>query len=275
MRPHRRASAWLAMLTAIGLVAGLPSHAWAQVRTLDQILSAKKLVVGVNPTLPPLASMDDKNQIVGYDVDIAQKLGDMLGVPVELVTVGSPDRVPFVATGKVDIVMGALTRNPARAKVIDFTVPIQTEALSVLTLDSKPFKAWQDLNKPDVTLVQVRGTTAIDFIKANVPQAKLLLLDNYPDAVRALAQGRADAMIDVVDYLGNFTKTYPVGWKILKQPLDGVDYDSIGVAKGNDTLRNWLNVALFSLSENGFMAATYKKWFGIDMVVPIVANPYF
>jgi polar amino acid transport system substrate-binding protein len=275
MRPHRRASAWLAMLTAIGLVAGLPGHAWAQVRTLDQILSAKKLVVGVNPTLPPLASMDDKNQIVGYDVDIAQKLGDMLGVPVELVTVGSPDRVPFVATGKVDIVMGALTRNPARAKVIDFTVPIQTEALSVLTLDSKPFKTWQDLNKPDVTLVQVRGTTAIDFIKANVPQAKLLLLDNYPDAVRALAQGRADAMIDVVDYLGNFTKTYPVGWKILKQPLDGVDYDSIGVAKGNDTLRNWLNVALFSLSENGFMAATYKKWFGIDMVVPIVANPYF
>jgi polar amino acid transport system substrate-binding protein len=275
MRSHRRASAWLALLTAIGLIAGLPSHAWAQVRTLDQILSAKKLVVGVNPTLPPLASMDDKNQIVGYDVDIAQKLGDMLGVPVELVTVGSPDRVPFVATGKVDIVMGALTRNPARAKVIDFTVPIQTEALSVLTLDSKPFKTWQDLNKPDVTLVQVRGTTAIDFIKANVPQAKLLLLDNYPDAVRALAQGRADAMIDVVDYLGNFTKTYPVGWKILKQPLDGVDYDSIGVAKGNDTLRNWLNVALFSLSENGFMAATYKKWFGIDMVVPIVANPYF
>ena len=55
--------------------------------------------------------MNDKNEIVGYDVDIAQKLGAMLGVPVELVTVGSPDRVPFVATGKVDIVMGALTRN--------------------------------------------------------------------------------------------------------------------------------------------------------------------
>ncbi len=275
MTSTKRAPAWLAVLTCLGLLAALPGHARAQVHTLDQVLSAKKLVVGVNPTLPPLASMDDKNQIVGYDVDIANKLGAMLGVDVQLVTVGSPDRVPFVATGKVDIVMGALTRTPDRAKVVDFTVPIQTEALSVLTLASKPFASWQDLNKPDVTLVQVRGTTPIDFIKQNVPQAKLLLLDNYPDAVRALAQGRGDAMIDVVDYLGNFTKNYPVQWKILKQPIQGVDYDCIGVAKGNDTLRRWLNVALFSLSELGFMAATYKKWFGIDMVVPVVANPYF
>lgn len=275
MRPRMKLAAWIAAIVCVGLLAGAPRPALAQVHTLDQILSAKKLVVGVNPTLPPLASMNDKNEIVGYDVDIAQKLGAMLGVPVELVTVGSPDRVPFVATGKVDIVMGALTRTPDRAKVIDFTVPIQTEALSVLTIEAKPFTTWQDLNKDSVTLVQVRGTTPLDFIKASVPQAKLLLLDNYPDAVRALAQGRADAMIDVVDYLGNFTKNYPVQWKILKQPIGGVDYDSIGVAKGNDTLRNWLNIALFSLSENGFMAATYKKWFGIDMVVPIVANPYF
>jgi polar amino acid transport system substrate-binding protein len=256
---------WLAVLICAGLLA--PRIARAQVHTLDQILSAKKLIVGVNPTLPPLASMNDKNEIVGYDVDIAQKLGAMLSVPDE--------RVPFVATGKVDIVMGALTRTPDRAKVIDFTVPIQTEALSVLTTEAKPFSSWQDLNKDNVTLVQVRGTTPLDFIKASVSQAKLLLLDNYPDAVRALAQGRADAMIDVVDYLGNFTTNYPVQWKILKQPIGSVDYDSIGVAKGNDTLRNWLNIALFSLSENGFLAATYKKWFGIDMVVPIVANPYF
>ncbi len=252
-----------------------PMSGWAQVHTLEQVLSAKKLLVGVNPTLPPLASLDDKNEIAGYDVDIAQKLGQMLGVPVELVQVGSPDRVPFVATGKVDIVMGALTRTPDRAKVIDFTVPIQTEALSVLTLDSKGFTTWQDLNKPGVTLVQVRGTTPIDFIKANVAQAKLLLLDNYPDAVRALAQGRGDAMIDVVDYLGNFTKSYSVAWKILQQPIGSVDYDCIGIARGNDSLRNWINIALYSLSESGFMDATYKKWFGIDAVVPIKPNPYF
>ena len=269
-------SSWLrsAVFAGVAFVLALPAA--AQVRTLDQILSAKKLVVGVNPTLPPLASYDDKNEIVGYDVDIAQRLGKMLGVPVELVKVGSPDRVPFVATGKVDIVMGALTRTPDRAKVIDFTVPIQTEALSVLTTEAKPYKSWKDLAGADIHLVQVRGTTPVDFIKTNLPQAQVLLLDNYPDAVRALAQGRGDAMIDVVDYLGNFMKSYQVAWKVLKEPIGGdVDYDCIGVAKGNVTVKDWMNVALYSLGASGFLDETYKKWFGIEMTVAVKPNPYF
>jgi polar amino acid transport system substrate-binding protein len=271
-----RFSNWLrgTAFAVIAMMLALPAQ--AQVHTLDQILSAKKLVVGVNPTLPPLASFDDKNQIVGYDVDIATRLAKMLGVDLEVVKVGSPDRVPFVATGKVDIVMGALTRTPDRAKVIDFTVPIQTEALSVLTTEAKPYKSWKDLAGADVHLVQVRGTTPIDFIKANLPQAQVLLLDNYPDAVRALAQGRADAMIDVVDYLGNFMKTYPVSWKVLKEPIGGdVDYDCIGIAKGNATVKDWLNVALYSLGSSGFLDDTYKKWFGIAPVVPVKPDPYF
>ena len=267
---------WLGRTAAlcIGLLLALPAN--AQVHTLDQILSAKKLTGGVNPTLPPLASYDDKNQLAGYDVDIANRLGKMLGVEVQLVTVGSPDRVPFVSTGKVDIVMGALTRTPDRAKVIDFTVPIQTEALSVLTTEGKPYSSWKDLASANVHLVQVRGTTPIDFIKANLPQAQLLLLDNYPDAVRALAQGRGDAMIDVVDYLGNFMKNYQVAWKVLKEPIGGdVDYDCIGVAKGNASVKDWMNVALYSLGASGFLGDTYKKWFGIDPVVAVKPDPYF
>ena len=48
----------------------------------------------------------------------------------------------------------------------------------------------------------MRGTTPVDFIKEKLPKAKLTLLDNYPDVVRALAQGRGDAVIDVIDYMG-------------------------------------------------------------------------
>ena len=265
---------WRSVAIAAAVIAlALPSL--GQARTLDEILSSKKLVVGVNPTLPPLAEFNDKNEIVGFDVDVAKKLADMLGVQLEVVKVGSPDRVPFVASGKVDIVMGALTRTPERAKVVDFTVPIQTEALSVLTLSSKPYKTWKDLNHKEVKLVQVRGTTPIDFITKNLPQAQVLLLDNYPDVVRALAQGRGDAMIDVIDYMGKYMKTYSVSWKVLKEPIGGVDYDCIGVAKGNDSLRHWLNVALFSLEDGGFMGDTYKTWFGIDMVFPVKPQPYF
>jgi len=267
------AVAFASFLLAVPCVLAAPRIAHA--RTLDKIITDKTLVVGVNPTLPPLGEYDSQNKVVGFDVDVAKRIAKMLGVKLKLVNVTSSDRIPFVVSGKVDIVMGAITRTPARAKVIDFTVPIMTESLSVLTFADKSFKSWRDLNTSKVTLVEVRGTTPVTFIKDHLPKAKVLLLDNYPDAIRALAQGRGDAMIDVVEYLTTYMKNYHVKWKVLPQPLGGVDYDAIGLAQGNDTLRRWLNVALFALQSEGTIDRIYKHWFGIGMVPPIVPQPYF
>ncbi len=245
-----------------------------EARSLDEVLSSKKLVVGVNPTLPPLGNYNDKNEIVGFDVDLSKKLADMLGVELEVVKVGSPDRIPFVASGKIDYVMGAMTRNPKRAMIIDFTVPAHTEVFGVLTTEGKPYGHWKDLNESGVKLVQVRGTTPLKFIKENLPKAEVLLLDNYPDVIRALAQGRGDAMLDVVDFVGEHMNKHDVKWKVVDTPVN-VYYCGLGVAKGNDSLRNWLNVALFELHRGGFIAETWKKWFGIDMIFDVKPSPYF
>ena len=77
-------------------------------RSLDEILKSGVLKMGVNPGLPPLAKYDDKNNLVGFDPDIGAKLAEMLGVELELVKVGSPDRIPFVSTGKIDISLSLL-----------------------------------------------------------------------------------------------------------------------------------------------------------------------
>src|SRR5512137_954331 len=119
---------WIAGIAAAAAFAGLAlSGNAAQARTLDEIIKSGTIRVGVNPTLPPLGKFNEKNEIVGFDVDIATEIAKMLGVKLEVVQVGSPDRIPFVASGKIDFVMGAMTRNPERAKVIDFTVPVHTE----------------------------------------------------------------------------------------------------------------------------------------------------
>lgn len=246
----------------------------AAARSLDEILSSKTVRVGVNPTLPPLALFDDKNELAGFDVDIARRLAEMLGVELELVQVGSPDRIPFVASGRIDFVMGAMTRTSERAKVIDFTVPVHTEVFGVLTTEDKPFTDWRELNDAGVTLVQVRGTTPITFIENNLPNAQVLLLDNYPDVVRALAQGRGDAMLDVIDFVGELMNGHDVAWKVVETPVD-VYYCALGVAKGNYTLREWLNVALYDLHRRGFIDETWEKWFGIPMIFPVQATPYF
>ena len=242
---------------SIALMSGLAG--WtspASARTLAEIVASKKLVVGVNPTLPPLGIFNDKNEIDGFDVEIARKLGELLGVKTEIVQVGSPDRIPFVSSGKIDAVLGAMTITAERQKVIDFTV--------VLTTKAKPYKELMELNDPAVRLVQVRGSTPVKLAQERLPKAQLLLLDNYPDAVRAIAQGRADAMIDVMDFMTEHTAKHKVDWRIVDAPID-IYFCAVGVQKGNDALREKLNDAIKELHRNGYVDDRWKKWFGGPM----------
>lgn len=242
---------------------GLPASASA--RTLDEIVASKKIVIGVNPTLPPLGIFNDKNEIDGFDVDVARKLGELLGVKTEVVQVGSPDRIPFVSSGKIDAVLGAMTITAERQKVIDFTVPLHTEVLGVLTTKAKPYKNWMELDDPAVRLVEVRGSTPVKLAQEKLPKAQLLLLDNYPDAVRAIAQGRADAMIDVMDFMTEHTARHKVDWRIVDAPID-VYFCAVGVQKGNDALREKLSGAIKELHRNGYVDERWKKWFGGPML---------
>jgi polar amino acid transport system substrate-binding protein len=162
-------------------------------------------------------------------------------------------------------VLGAMTITPERQKVIDFTVPLHTEVLGVLTTKSKPYKDWMELNDPSVKLVEVRGATPVKLVQEKLPKAQLLLLDNYPDAVRAIAQGRADAMIDVMDFMTEHTSRHKIDWRIVDAPIE-VYFCAIGVQKGNDALREKLNGAIKELHRNGYVDERWKKWFGGPML---------
>ena len=263
-RNASRRSVLLAASAAFGsTLLGLPAGASA--RTLEEIVASKKIVFGVNPTLPPLGIFNDKNEIDGFDVEVAGKIGELLGVKTEIVQVGSPDRIPFVSSGKIDAVLGAMTITPERQKVIDFTVPVHTEVLGVLTTKAKPYKDWMELNDPAVKLVEVRGATPVKLVQEKLPKAQLLLLDNYPDAVRAIAQGRADAMIDVMDFMTEHTRKHKIDWRIVDAPIE-VYFCAIGVQKGNDALRERLNGAIKQLHANGYIDERWKKWFGGPML---------
>jgi polar amino acid transport system substrate-binding protein len=245
-------------------------------RTLNEILSAGEIRVGVNPNYPPATQYNDKNELVGFEVDVANKLAEMLGVKIAFVTVDPNSRIPFVTSNKIDFVMGGMTRTPDRAKLIDFTVPINTEAFAVLTTEGQPFNSVTEMNNDKVTFVEVRGTTPVPYIQQNLANAKLLLLDDWPDAFRALADGRATAIIADQAFFGDWLKKFgDVKWKILKGVFGPVYYDCLGVAQGNDSLRRWLNVALFNLQSQGFVDESWKRWYNLEMVVPVNPQPYF
>lgn len=259
------------ILLAVALLAAGPAHA----NTLDEILKEGTIRVGVNPNFPRMSAFGMTNQLEGFDVEIGRRLADALGVEAEFVTTETAQRVPFLVSNRIDIALGALTRTPERAKLISFTVPLHTESMGVITTDKVDADSWEDLNDEDITLVNMRGNLSVQILKEKLPKPKVLLVDGNADTIRAIAQGRADALVENVDFFLDFTSNYSrVQWRVLEDPIF-VAYCSIGLAKGNDQLREYLNILLYDMHSSGEINELWTKWYGNPMAVPVEPDPFF
>ena len=262
-------------LTTLFTLLAMTLAAPAGARSLDEILKDGTLRVGVNPNFPPMSSYGMTNQLEGFDVDIGRRIADALGVDVQFVTTETAQRVPFLVSNRIDIALGAMTRTPARAQLIAFTVPLHSESMGVITTDKVSADSWQDLDREDITLVNMRGNLSVQLLKEKLPKPKVLLVDGNADTIRAIAQGRADALVENVDFFLNFTKNYRnVNWRVLDDTIF-VSYCGIGVGKDYERLVDYLNVLLFDLHSNGEIAALWEKWYGAPMAVPIEPQPWF
>lgn len=265
---------WLARgLAVIGMVAALAPA--VEARTLDQILSEGKIRIGINPNFPNMSVRNASGEWEGFDIEIGKAIAKALGVEPEWVPTETPQRVPFLVSDRIDISLGALTRNAEPAKLIDYTVPLHTEVLAVLATDNIKGDSWEDFNRDGVTLANMRGNWTVGWIQENMPKAKLELVDTLADTVRLVAQGRADAIVENIDFFMAFTKNYPdVNWRVVPNPIF-VAYCAIGIQQGNHNLREVLNIILYDLHSSGMVNATWEKFYGAPMLRKIEPDPYF
>lgn len=109
----------LLAIAAISATIGFGPVAFAD--ALSDITSRGTIRVAVPQDFPPFGSVGTDMAPQGYDIDVANLIGEKLGVKVELVPVTSANRVPYLQTNKVDLVISSLGKNPDREKVIDFS----------------------------------------------------------------------------------------------------------------------------------------------------------
>ena len=115
----------------------------------------------------------------------------------------------------------------------------------------------------------------VNWIKENMPKAKLELVDTIADTVRLVGQGRADAIVENIDFFMAHTKNYPdTKWRIIEKPIF-VAYCAIGVGKGNHSLTQVLNIALYDAHSSNYVNERWEQWYGAPMLVKVVPNPYF
>ena len=247
----------------------------AHAKSLDDILSDGKIRIGINPNFPNMSTRNDAGDWEGFDIDIGNAIADQLGVDVEWVPTETPQRVPFLASDRIDISLGALTRNSERAKLVDYTFPLHTEVMAVLTTDKVEGSKWKDFDREGITLANMRGNWTVAWTEENMPNVELELVDTSADTVRLVAQGRADAIVENIDFFIAFTENYPdINWRVVDEKIF-VAYCAIGVGQGNHNLVEVLNIILDSLHRSGTVNATWEKHYGAPMLSPVVANPYF
>ncbi|MHA7882871.1 transporter substrate-binding domain-containing protein [Nitratireductor rhodophyticola] len=231
---------------------------------LDDIIERGKVRIGVSLGGEPIGFRDDKNNPVGYDVDVATLLAEKIGVPVEFTDVSGDARVSMLVSGQLDIVVANTSATLPRAKAVSFSIPYNRAGLRVIAQTDAGIKTLADLDGKRV--VVGRGTTGEAFLKREVPGAELVYTDTFsPDGVLLLRQKRVDAGIEdssMLDYLAAKEEGL-----VTVPGLYSNDPIGIAVAKGDPDFVRWLDMFVSDYIQSGAYEANYKKWWGED------ANP--
>ena len=246
----------IALAIALILTLSLASAALAdaQARTLDEIKDSGTLTIGVFSDKKPFGYVDENGDYQGYDVFFARRLAKDLDVALELVSVDAPNRVEYLTSAKVDVILANFTVTPERAEVVDFALPYMKVALGVVSPDAALITSIEDLRGK--TLIVSKGTTAETWFTANEPEVNLLKFDTYTETFNALLDGRGDALsTDNTEVLAWAIEN--PGFTVGIESLGSLDTIAPAVQKGNDTVLAYINGEIEALAAEQFFHADY------------------
>lgn len=197
----------------------------------------------------------------GFEIDIAKALTkQILGKKgqTKFVTVTSQSRIPILKNGNVDAIIATMTITPERKKILEFSNSYFDAGQSLLVKNNSPIKRVQDLNHR--TIIGVVGSNSVETVKKFAPDAKILQLPDYAQALVALKSGQGDALTTDNSILGGMAVENP-GYKVQGKPFTDEPY-GIGLNKHQDKMRKSLNKALKEIQANGTYNKLVIKWFG-------------
>lgn len=226
-------------------------------RTVDEIKESGTLRIGVFSDKNPFGYIDSDGEYKGYDICLAKRLAEDMGVEAELISVEAANRSEYLITGKADIILANFTVTEERAEKVDFALPYMKVSLGVVSPDSAVIASENELENK--RLIVVKGTTAEQYFTENpINGLELVRFDEYNEAYSALADGRGDALsTDNTEVLAWATQNE--GFTVGIETLGGIDVIAPAVTKGNETLLQWINDEIISLADESFFHKAYDE----------------
>jgi polar amino acid transport system substrate-binding protein len=246
-----------------GVIAACAGLAPAQAATPDEIKARGKLTVGVMTDYPPFGGVNAEQQPEGYDADVAKLLADALGVQLELVPVTGPNRIPYLLTNKVDVLIATLGITAARAKQVLYSNPYSTLTISVLAPKDLAIKTPQDLKT--VTISVSRASTEQAALEAVAPQGTpIKIFDDDATSIQALISGQTQALGASTVVLAHLAKSFP---QLNIEPKILLNEQANGMAfrKADSELRDFANTFIDKIVQSGELSKINEKWFGFPL----------
>ncbi len=228
---------------------------------------AAAIVVGLDDNFPPMGFRDEKNALVGFDIDLATEAGKRLGAEVTFKPIDWNAKEAELNGKRVDVLWNGLTITEERKANILFTTPYLENRQIIVVLDNSAIKNKAEL-AGKVLGVQ-DGSSAVEAVQKDEATAKSLKeLKKFPDNVTALmdlSAGRLDALV-VDEVVGRYYTAKKSGeYRVLEENFGTEDY-GVGTRKDDAELMGKLQKALDDMKKDGSAAAISTKWFGKDII---------
>lgn len=233
----------------------------AESYTLEGIKNKGVLVLGTSADYPPFefhTMINGKDEIVGFDIEVAKYIAEQLGVELEIKDMSFDKLLGALSTGMVDVVLAGMNPDPKREKEVNFTDIYYEANHAVLISKDKEsdIATIEDLNGKKIG-VQI-GTTQEKFAKESIKDATVVSLETNPDIVMNLKTNKIDGAIMELPVAKSFAS---VNEDLMV--VDGITIDSnsggvaIAIKKDNDELTEKLNEILADAKDKGLI----DKWF--------------
>lgn len=242
----------------------------AQADTWDTIAQRKKAVIAIDLGAPPFGMNDSNLQPSGSEVETARQIAKDMGVALEIVPVTSTNRVPYLLTNKVDMVVSVFGITPEREKVVSFSLPY-TSVLSVVAgPQGASIKSFADLSGKRIAAT--RGTTNDQELTKGAPKdAQIVRFDDDATLITALLSGQLDYIATAPALIDTINRKDPAR-KLETKFVMKVFPIGVGVRKEDTRLREWLDQWVRTNLKNGRLNEIFKKWHGTSLPDEIMKN---
>lgn len=247
------------LIICLAVVITLSFSFGAYANSLKRVKKAEEISFAMSGAYPPFNYYNDKNELVGFDVDVAAEIADRLGVEPKYVTTSWAGITEGLRAKRYDAILGSMAITPERLKVVNFSIPYYFSGAQLIV------RKGSDIQKPKEIKGKTVGIATGTTFREDAKKlgANVRLYDGDNQTMMELLNGRIDGVIsDRVVGLNFKRKGYDV--KLAGNLLRKEDI-AVALRKEDDSLLVKINMILLNMHQDGTLAEISQKWFGTDI----------